>query len=265
MPPPPDELGPAWPVPEAPPPPDSNPPAVPNLTPSPPPFSRLTALFEVVLCSDFPTQLLLIAIFAAAGFPPQLSLGYVWMLSMMDAMLLIALILLFIRLRRERPVQVFLGNRSVVTELLIGLLLAPVAILIAVGTLTLIQSVAPWLRNVPKNPFEELLRTPADAALFATIAIVAGGMREELQRAFILHRFGQYLGGTHVGIVVFSIVFGLGHLIQGWDAAITTALLGAFWGLVYVKRGSMIAPAVSHCIFNLIEIGSQFYQTPISQ
>jgi membrane protease YdiL (CAAX protease family) len=86
------------------------------------------------------------------------------------------------------------------------------------------------------------------------VAVVAGGLREEVQRAFILHRFEQYLGGAMVGLVVFSVAFGLGHLIQGQDAAIATGLLGAFWGIVYLKRRSIVAPVICHALFNLTEV-----------
>ena len=83
---------------------------------------------------------------------------------------------------------------------------------------------------------------------------MAGGVREEIQRAFILHRFDVWLGGGTVGLVVGSIAFGAGHIVQGYDAAIATGLLGVFWGVVYLRRRSVIAPIVSHSGFNLLEL-----------
>ena len=97
-------------------------------------------------------------------------------------------------------------------------------------------------------------RTPGDAAVFAVVAVVGGGVREEVQRAFILHRFEQHLGGGRVGLAVSSLAFGLGHVIQGWDVAIATAALGAFWGWIYLRRRSIVAPVVSHSGFNAAEI-----------
>ena len=79
-------------------------------------------------------------------------------------------------------------------------------------------------------------------------------MREEVQRAFILTRFERDLGGPVVGLVVTSIAFGAGHALQGWDAALATGLLGAVWGVVYLRRRSAIAPMVSHAGFNSLEI-----------
>ena len=41
---------------------------------------------------------------------------------------------------------------------------------------------------------------------------------------------------------------------EGWDAAITTGALGAFWAVLYLKRRSAVAPIVSHAGFNTAEI-----------
>ena len=86
------------------------------------------------------------------------------------------------------------------------------------------------------------------------LVLVAGGVREELQRAFLLHRFDQHLGGARVGVVVTSLAFGLGHTLQGWDAAVVTGLLGAFWGVIYVWRRNVIPTIVSHALFNVGEV-----------
>jgi membrane protease YdiL (CAAX protease family) len=55
-------------------------------------------------------------------------------------------------------------------------------------------------------------------------------------------------------VVVLSLAFGLGHIVQGWDAVITTGSLGAFWAVLYLKRRSAVAPIVSHAGFNTAEI-----------
>ena len=57
-----------------------------------------------------------------------------------------------------------------------------------------------------------------------------------------------------VGVILGSAAFGAGHLLQGKDAAIATGALGAFWGVVYLRRRSVIAPVVSHSGFNLLQI-----------
>jgi len=220
---------------------------------------RTMAAIEVVLCSGFPTQLALVQLLALAGFQPldtdgRLSIGYVWTLSLLDAVLLIGLILLFLRLHSESPRAMFLGGRPIVPEGLVGVALTPVIFVLALGSLAVIRALVPWLHNVPTNPLADLLSTRIGLWLFLVIAIVAGGIREELQRAFILRRFEDHLGGAVFGLVLFSLVFGAGHLLQGRDTAIVTALLGATWGAVYLVRRSVVAPGVSHAVFNVSQI-----------
>ena len=220
---------------------------------------RLVALFEVILCSDYPTQLALAATLNAAGFSPidaagRLSLGYIVTLSLVDSVLLIGLIVLFLRAHGERLSDVLLGARPIAGEVRLGVHLTVAAIVLGVAVLMAIQAFVPGLHNVARNPLQDLISGPRNAAIFAIVIVVAGGVREEIQRAFVLHRFDVWLGGGTVGLIAGSIAFGAGHLVQGRDAAIATGLLGVFWGLIYLRRRSVIAPIVSHSGFNLLEL-----------
>src|SRR6185295_10011673 len=207
---------------------------------------RIVAVLEVLICSDYPTQIALGGTLYAFGFRPfaardALSVSYVVAISLADTVLLVGLILLFLVVHGERPRDVFIGPRSVAGEAAYGLPLILAAIGIAIAVLLPIRSAAPYLHTVEPNPMQSLLRSPRDAWLFAVVVVVAGGVREELQRAFLLHRFEQYLGGAH-------------WVVQGVDAAIATGVLGAFWGVVYLRRRSAVAPIVSHSGFDLIQI-----------
>lgn len=224
-----------------------------------PTLTRSTALLEVLLCSGFPTQVFVIGFLQAFGLVTQdaggrLSIGFVMTLSLADAVLIIGLVVLFLRAHRESARDVLVGRRPAAGEAVIGLMLVPAAFIIAVLVLGTILMVAPWLRNVPHNPLEDLLTSDVDRVLFGAVVIIAGGLREEVQRAFILHRFEQRLGGAVLGLTLFSLVFGLGHLSQGQDVAVATGTLGAFWGAMYLWRRSIVAPAISHAGFNVLEI-----------
>jgi membrane protease YdiL (CAAX protease family) len=219
---------------------------------------RIVALLEVILCSDYPTQAALGATFAAFGYAPyvdgDLRVGFVVTLSLVDTVVLTALVLFFIYAHGEQPRMLFLGRRAISREASLGIPLVLVALVIGIGILATIQRYAPSLHTVERNPLESLIRTPRDVWLFAIVVVVAGGVREELQRAFLLHRFEWWLGGAPFGVLVASVAFGAGHLIQGTDAAIATGVLGAFWGLIYLRRRSIVAPVVSHSGFNLLQI-----------
>jgi membrane protease YdiL (CAAX protease family) len=220
---------------------------------------RMVAILEVLLCSDYPTQAALGATFGALGYGPygaggQLRVGFVVTLSLVDTALLVGLMVFFLRAHGERPRDVFLGFRPIAQELSFGLPLVLAAIGIAVAILGVLQLYAPSLHTVEHNPLQDLIRTPRNAGLFALVVVIAGGVREELQRAFLLHRFEEWLGGAKVGVVATSLAFGAGHLLQGVDAGLATGALGVFWAVVYLRRRSVVAPMVSHSGFNLLQI-----------
>jgi uncharacterized protein len=228
-----------------------------------PPAERLAAAAEVLLCSGFPTQLLLIGLLTAAGMQIRgadghLSPPFVFLLSLLDTLLVVGLVLILLRSRGESMRAVMLGARPVFREALLGIAILPLIFVGVLVVLMVILSISPGLHNVARNPLEDLLRTRGDAVVFTFVVMIAGGVREEVQRGFILHRFERFLGGAATGVIVFSAFFGLGHLEQGWDAAIATAVLGACWGIVYLLRRSIIAPVVSHAGFNVAQLAKYF-------
>jgi membrane protease YdiL (CAAX protease family) len=231
--------------------------------PKPHASDRVWALFEVILCSSFPTQPLIAIAMRISGVRPfeedgRLSSAYVFPLALVDAVVLVALIVALLVAHGESLRDLFLGQRRILGETMLGIWLIPAIFMLVTALLLTLRAVTPWLHNVERNPMEDLIDSGPEAAMFAVVAIVAGGIREEIQRAFILHRFEQYLGGKWIGLAVFSLVFGLGHALQGWDAAITTAVLGAVWGLIYLWRRSIVAPVVSHAGFNSLQIVQYF-------
>jgi membrane protease YdiL (CAAX protease family) len=227
-----------------------------------PASARVSAIIEIVLCSGVPSQFALTYVIALAGLSPleggHLSFGYVTTLLLLDATIMIGMIFWFLRRHGEKPRDVFIGTRPVRHEVWLGLPMTGVVFMLALIVLTTTQRLVPSLHNVPENPLQQLIATRAQAIIFAVVATIGGGLREEIQRAFILHRFQQHLGGAGAGLILYSLVFGLGHSLQGMDAVVTTTILGLFWGYVYLSRRSIIAPVVSHSGFNAAEIFQYF-------
>jgi membrane protease YdiL (CAAX protease family) len=221
--------------------------------------ARLVALFEVLLCSGFPTQLVIGQALVLAGYSPfgpdgTPAAGPLFALALIDSVVLVGLITALLWAHGESLGWLLVGTRRVRREIGLGLLLVP-ALFLGVGlTVLLLQRLLPFLHNVPSNPLEQLMRTPGEAGAFALVAIVAGGLREEVQRAFLLRRFERHLGGPAVGLAIVSVAFGAGHVVQGWDAAIATGLLGLTWGFIYLRRNSAVAPIVSHAGYNTAQI-----------
>lgn len=234
---------------------DAPPPAAESAPVPQPRVTRLRAAGEVLLCSEFPTQFAIGALLGRAGISPlepsgALSERFLYLVSGIDTIVLLALIWLLMRLSGERARHVFFRRGTPAREVMVGFALVPLVFSLVVSLQLTINAAAPSLRNVPDNPFESMIQSPLQVVSFVVLVLVAGGVREELQRAFLLHRFDQALGGAWFGVVATSAAFGLGHVVQGWDAVVITAALGALWGVLYVARRNAIPGIVSHALFN---------------
>src|SRR5438552_1868544 len=83
--------------------------------------NRTIAVIEVLLCSDYPTQLAIGSTLAAFGFsafspPGHLNVAYVVGLSLADSVALMGLVLLFLFAHGERPRDVLIGRGPVMQE-----------------------------------------------------------------------------------------------------------------------------------------------------
>jgi membrane protease YdiL (CAAX protease family) len=223
---------------------------------------RWTAAFQVIICcGQLPTQTAIAAAILAFGVPAdvngQVPLAFFASVTLLDTVVVIALMGLFLKDGGESPLQVWFGPRerphgpyNLPRETSLGLIFTPVVLVGAGLVAAALRILVPRLHNVPVSPFDAYFDTPGRAHLFTVVAMVAGGVREELQRGFLLHRFRHQLGGVRLGLALYSVAFGAFHYTQGWDVAIITGLLGLFWGYLYIRRGSVAASMVSHAGFN---------------
>jgi membrane protease YdiL (CAAX protease family) len=224
---------------------------------------RWIALFQTVMVCGIPTQLsltlVLTRVFHMPLDPGDVSLEFFATLSLIDAAIIVLLIRTFLWHSGERTADVFVGTRPVRGEILRGLALVPAVFVAVAGIVLALRAVAPRLHTVELNPYEAFLGTPARAAVFFVVVIIAGGVREELQRAFILRRFEQRLGGAGMGLAVSSVAFGALHVVQGWDVAAAIGLLGLLWGVLYVRRRSVVLPMINHAGFDAIQVVQGFF------
>lgn len=226
--------------------------------PGPPALSRARAIGEAVLCSSYPTQIvaaaLLWALGIGAGAEGGLNAVFIIAVSLLDAVLVIALIVYLLVRRGESIREVMLGTAPRWREALVGVgLVLPVTIGVALLVAS-VRVVWPSLQNVPVNPLTALMADPRLVVAFAFVVVLAGGVREEMQRAFQLHRLTPQVLPPGLALLVTSVAFGLGHTVQGHDVAIATFALGALWGAMWLSRRSIVAAAVCHALFNLGQV-----------
>ena len=226
---------------------------------STPTMTRGRAMAEVVLCSSYPTQVAAAGVLALLGVPPQtadgtLNAAFVFGVSTLDAVLVVGLVVWLLRRQHESLAQVFLGQRAQWREAALGVALVPLVIVGVAVVVRSVQVLFPALHNVPVNPLTAFMIDPAMAVAFGVMVVVAGGVREEMQRAFQLHRLQEHVTSPVVALLVTSVAFGLGHTVQGRDVAMATFGLGLFWGALYLRRRSLVASGVSHALFNLLQV-----------
>jgi len=219
---------------------------------------RWVALFQALMVCGVPTQLVLTVLLTRVVHmtldPDNISLQFFATLSLIDTAVVVVLIRTFLWQSREQATDVFVGVRPIRGEVVRGLAFVPVVFFAVAGVVLGLRAVAPRMHTVELNPYETFLRSPAHAAVFLVVVVIAGGVREELQRAFILRRFQQRLGGVGVGLAVSSVAFGALHVVQGWDVAAAIGLLGLLWGILYVSRRSVVMPMVNHAGFDAIQV-----------
>jgi membrane protease YdiL (CAAX protease family) len=227
---------------------------------------RLASLVEILLTLGFVTDALTAMILAPV--PPLAnpldSVRSLAAFTLLSSLLMVLLITLLLRLRGESLASLCLGGSALSwRDVGLGIGLVPGIFLVSFVAKSLIRHWAGSLYSGERNVLEDLMRTPADLGLFVGVALIAGGLREEMQRAFIIRRFEAAWGPAWLGSLLFALVFGYGHLLQGKDEAIIAGLLGLIWGGLYVIRRNIVANSISHALYDATELVRYFRFGPL--
>ncbi len=238
------------------------------------------ALFEVVavaLSGSFLVQWF----FSAADLGSQQILEstvqlFVFMVS--EASLTLLLIVFFLRLRGERLRRLGWIWEKAGREVLLGVAIVPILFGCTLSVSNFFRLVLPQYAT-ETNPILGLLRDRGDLVLFLISSVYVGGIKEEIQRAFVLDRFERYIGvillkswigifqptavanektgrriGMLFGLILWTLFFALGHVIQGIDNAVGAGILGLLFGLLYIWRRNLAAPIVSHALYDIVTL-----------
>jgi membrane protease YdiL (CAAX protease family) len=55
----------------------------------------------------------------------------------------------------------------------------------------------------------------------------------------------------HIGLVLWTLFFAYGHMMQGIDNAAGAGALGLIFGLLYIWRRNLVAPIVAHAAYDV--------------
>ena len=117
-----------------------------------------------------------------------------------------------------------------------------------------LRAKAQKIREKLKGRAEALLPSTApEQHWFAAVSIGAGISEELVFRGFLF--FYLALWFPHINslecALLTSLVFGMGHLYQGWKGILSTGLVGLVFAGLYVLTGNLLVPIVVHATMDL--------------
>ena len=109
--------------------------------------------------------------------------------------------------------------------------------------------------NKIKQFLEQMVRRLfGDCSLLELAAISAlAGLGEELLFRGLIQGLAIRWFGVVAGLLIASVLFGLGHLVSLTYAALA-ALLGLYFGLLVLATGNLLVPAVAHGLYDFFAL-----------
>jgi len=221
-------------------------------------FARLHAVFEIIMVSGLVSSSMVSLVFASIFGRDSLNLtetgvGFFAAYVMFESAVTFLILWMLMKARGETFRELGLRREQWRTHVVLGILAAPCLLIVTAAATMVFRFFLPQY-VLEKNPLMEMIHSPRQLALFIIAGIVAGGVKEELQRAFILRRFRPHLGGALTGLVVWSLVFGVGHYAQGAQGMCAAAVLGFIFGILYLVRGNLLLPITAHAVYNTLAL-----------
>ncbi len=90
--------------------------------------------------------------------------------------------------------------------------------------------------------------------LASALVIVVAFTEETIFRGYLILRFGNVTGSTAAAVLISSLLFAAGHGYEGAAGIIGVFYLGLMFALIYIWRGSLVAPMVIHFLQDFISI-----------
>jgi membrane protease YdiL (CAAX protease family) len=237
--------------------------SLPDLTPPRKTWAdRVQAIFEVLLLSGVLSSILagiiLYFLSGKAAANPLHNAQFFSLFILVESGIALLLLAAILRFHRETLRSLGLHSSRWKRYLILGLSLVPFLFFINAIMAVCFKLYLPQY-YIDKNPLTDLIHTPQQLILLIFSALIAGGIKEELQRAFIITRFRIHLGGAGFGLVLWSIAFGLGHYIQGVQGILVATVYGFVFGIIYILSGSLIAPIVAHGAYDTFVLLAYWY------
>lgn len=192
----------------------------------------------------------LMALSAVASRPEGLGFTTVAIAVIAHDLALLSLVLFFVWRNGEGFAVLGWSRTHVAREIGVGLALF-LPVFFAVAALERLLRYAGL--SAPEALPEYLVPAPGMEYLLALIFLVVVAVTEEtIFRGYLLLRFRGLTGSLVAALLLSVSIFALGHGYQGPVGIIAVGVLGLVYALVYIWRGSLVAPTVMHFVQNAI-------------
>lgn len=91
-------------------------------------------------------------------------------------------------------------------------------------------------------------------ALALALVLVVALAEETIFRGYLIQRFRTMTLSTAMAVALSSVIFALGHGYEGGVGLVTVGIIGVIFALVYIWRGSLVAPMTMHFLQDFIGI-----------
>lgn len=126
----------------------------------------------------------------------------------------------------------------------------------ALATFALLRLSGPvlyeWLGRWASNAGFILPATRLESAVWILVSITAGVCEELVYRGYLQSQLWSFTGNLSAAVVLQSLVFGLGHIYQGWKPALVTAIYGLIFGILAAWRRSLLPGILAHAMQDIV-------------
>ena len=110
--------------------------------------------------------------------------------------------------------------------------------------------------SVPSTPLPSFMAARGMAEFLLAIVLVAvvALAEETIFRGYLILRLKAITASPAAAVLLSAAIFSLGHGYEGSAGVLTVGMMGAIFAVVYLWRGSLIAPMIMHFLQDFIGI-----------
>jgi uncharacterized protein len=129
-------------------------------------------------------------------------------------------------------------------------------LLLAIATAGLLRVAGPILYSLlgrwASNTGFLLPATLSESMVWIVVSAAAGVCEELVFRGYLQRQLWTLTRSLPVALLLQAVIFGAGHIYQGWKPAVVTAIYAVIFGLVAAWRRSIIPGAIAHAVIDVL-------------